>query len=536
VTTGGFSNRRPAAGGRGGPGPGPDSRLQTGILGFDHLTLGGLPRGRATLVVGPAGSGKTVFAGQFLCEGAERGEPAVFVTFEEPAVDLRTNLAGLGWDIRAWEEAGLWRFVDASPVAGEGGWTFDPSAGLKTLVAQVGEAVDRTAASRIVLDSLNVMLAALGDPDRARGHLRTLAGDLRRLGLTTVMTVEAPSPGGEVTLSGMEAFVADNVVVLRNVLEDEKRRRTIEVLKMRGAMHRKGEYPFTVLPGQGMVVIPRSVIGLEQPSGEERTTSGVEPLDRICHGGLFKDSVVLVSGATGTGKTLLVTEFLSRGAETGQRSLLLAFEESRAQLIRNARGWGRDFEGLEQQGLLKVVATYPEGAALEDHLVEITDQIESFGPSRIAIDSLSALERSGTAKGFREFIIVLTSYVKSKQITALFTATTPSLLGGPSITDSHISTLTDTIVLLRYVETGSEVRRGIAVLKMRGSPHDRRIHEFTIDDRGMHILAPFTGISGILAGRVVPLTAYPWDDLSPAAGGDVPTGPGEQDLLPSSEG
>src|SRR5579875_3277596 len=155
--------------GPGGPGPGPDSRLQTGILGFDHLTLGGLPRGRATLVVGPAGSGKTVFAGQFLCEGAERGEPAVFVTFEEPAVDLRTNLAGLGWDIRAWEEAGLWRFVDASPVAGEGGWTFDPSAGLKTLVAQVGEAVDRTAASRIVLDSLNVMLAALGDPDRARG-------------------------------------------------------------------------------------------------------------------------------------------------------------------------------------------------------------------------------------------------------------------------------------------------------------------------------------------------------------------------------
>src|SRR5205807_5593052 len=180
-----------------------------------------------------------------------------------------------------------------------------------------------------------------------RSQLHRLAAELRRMGLTVIITAESAAPSsGALSRHGIEEFVADNVVILRNSLEDEKRRRTVEVLKLRGAMHRKGEYPFTVLPGQGVVVVPLSVIELSQQSTDTRITSGNQALDDLCMGGFFRDSVVLASGATGTGKTLMVTEFIAGGAQHGERSLLFAFEESVAQLYRNARGWGRDFEAL----------------------------------------------------------------------------------------------------------------------------------------------------------------------------------------------
>jgi circadian clock protein KaiC len=475
-------------------------KVRSGVAGLDQITLGGLPAGRSTLVVGSAGTGKTILAGQFLAEAAAAGEGAVFVTFEEPADDLRRNFATLGWDVGAWEEAGRWIFVDGSPV-GELQADAEAPYPLSTLVAQIGQAVDRCLATRVVLDSANLALA----PGRAqaRQQLRRLLGHLRQLGLSVLLTVESDTGGEAVPPVGFEPFVVDAVVVLRNALEQEKRRRTVEVLKMRGAMHLKGEYPFTIFPDQGMVVIPLAVIELTQSSSNVRVSSGNPTLDAICEGGFFRDSVVLVSGATGTGKTLMATEFLAGGVAAGERSLLFAFEESRDQIFRNAASWGHDFADLERRGLLRVVATYPETASLEDHLVRAVREITEFRPARVAIDSLSALERSGTARGFQELIIVLTSFVKGEQIAALFTSSAPDLLGGTSATDGHISTLTDSIILLRYVEIDSAVQRGLTVLKMRGSHHDPRIRSFSIDDTGMHIGEPFSGVAGILAGSPI---------------------------------
>jgi circadian clock protein KaiC len=127
--------------------------------------------------------------------------------------------------------------------------------------------------------------------------------------------------------------------------------------------------------------------------------------------------------------------------------------------------------------------------------------IEEFKPSRIAVDSLSALERVSTVKGYREFVIGLTSFIKNKEAAGLFTATTPTLLGGTSVTEAHISTITDSIILIRYVEMYGEMRRGLTVLKMRGSMHDKEIREFQIDGQGMHIGKPFRNLTGILSGN-----------------------------------
>jgi len=153
--------------------------------------------------------------------------------------------------------------------------------------------------------------------------------------------------------------------------------------------------------------------------------------------------------------------------------------------------------------MLRVVCDYPEVAGLEDWLLRIKSIIEEFHPNRVALDSLSALERGGSVKAFREFVIGLTSFIKHQEITGLFTATTQSLLGGGSITESHISTLTDSIILLRYVETFGEMRRGLTVLKMRGSIHDKSICEFSIDGAGMHVGRPFRHVTGILSGKPV---------------------------------
>jgi circadian clock protein KaiC len=474
-------------------------RVDVGIEGFDVITEGGLPRGRATLVAGTAGSGKTIFACQFLVGGVRYGEPGVFITFEDPADAVRENVRAFDWNLPQWEEDGLWTFIDASPHAGEHPVVvgdFD----LGGLLARIENAVERSGATRVCFDSLNALFSLYDDHKSLRQEIFRITTLLKEMDVTAILTAERRDDYGDLTRHGIEEFVADNVIVLRNALTDEKRRRTIEILKFRGSAHQTGEYPFTIATGRGIIVIPLSAIELTQASSTVRITSGDETLDSMCGGGFFRDSVVLVSGATGTGKTLTVTQFLAGGAAEGQKGLMFAFEESREQLVRNAAAWGYDFPGWEEQGLIKIVPQYPHALTLEDHLVDMKDMIEAYEPTRVAVDSLSALERAASVRSFREFVINLTATIKHREITGLFTANTPTLTGGSSITEQHISTLTDSIILLRYVESFGTIRRGMVVLKMRGSQHDPVIREYAIDRDGMHIGEQLEDIHGILWG------------------------------------
>ena len=488
-------------------------KLPSGIEGLDHITKGGLPIGRATLVSGTAGSAKTILGAQFLASGiAQYGEPGVFVTFEESPADIRKNVTSFGWNIGAWEAAGKWAFVDASP---------EPSHApiptghydLGGLIARIEHAVRTTGAKRVVLDSLGAIFNQLGESVHIRHELFRTASALRKMGVTAIITAERVDDDGAIARYGIEEFVADNVIILRNSLEEEKRRRTIEILKFRGTEHSKGEYPFTVTK-DGIIVIPLSAIELKQRSSNIRVSSGIKQLDEMCGGGFFRDSIILISGATGTGKTLSVAHFVKGAAEAKEKCLLFAFEESREQLIRNATGWGLDYESMEKAGLLKVVCDYPEVKGLEDHLITIKQTINEFKPNRIAVDSMSALERVSSLKSFREFVVGLTSFIKHQEMTGLFTSTTPTLMGGTSITEAHISTITDSIILLRYVEIYGEMRRGLTVLKMRGSKHVKEIREFMIDERGMHIGKAFRNVSGILGGLTTQLTQNETDRIS----------------------
>ena len=474
-------------------------RVPAGIPGLDLISNGGLSRDRLTLVSGTAGSGKTVFASQFLALGIrDAAEPGVFVTFEERPEAIIRNVRSFGWDIAGWEKDRQWRFVDASPSHDVETVFTGGSYDLQPLLARVLGAVDEIGAKRAALDSVGALIAQFDSSAPSRHIVFRLADALRERGVTTVMTAERAEDYGPVAAHGFEEFVADNVVILRNALEGEKRRRTVEVLKIRGGSHLKGEHLFTLLPGQGMVVVPVAITSVPLHASTVRARSGNDVLDRMLGGGLFEKSLALVAGATGTGKSLLSAQFVDAGARQGERVLLHSFEEGREQLIRNAANWGMDFQQLEADGRLLIVAEAPEAAALEDHLQRMKTVIDEFAPARVAIDSLTALHRVATVKTFREYVLGLTCHIKERAQLGLVTTTSQDFLTAEGRqNDLHVSTISDTIVLLHYVPVGGEVRRGINVLKMRGSDHDKAVREFTITGRGMEIGEPLADVSAL---------------------------------------
>lgn len=487
-------------------------KIRTMIEGFDDISNGGLPVGRSTLVSGTSGTGKTLFAVQFLYNGITQfDEAGIFVTFEESPADIIKNAYSFGWDLQKLIDDGKLFILDASPdpegqeVVGN----FDLSA----LIERIQYAIRKYKAKRVSIDSVTAVFQQYAAVSVVRREIFRLVARLKQVGATTIMTTERVDEYGPVARFGVEEFVSDNVVIVRNVLEGERRRRTMEILKLRGTTHMKGEYPFTIT-NQGINIFPLGAMRLTQRSSNARVSSGVATLDSMCGGGFFKDSIILATGATGTGKTLLVSMFLQNACQNGERAILFAYEESRAQLSRNAYSWGIDFEDLEQRGLLKIICAYPESAGLEDHLQIIKSEIAEFKPSRIAIDSLSALARGVSNNAFRQFVIGVTGYAKQEEITGFFTNTTDQFMGSHSITDSHISTITDTILMLQYVEIRGEMSRAINVFKMRGSWHDKGIREYIISENGPEIKDSFRNFERIISGSPTRISVDEKNELS----------------------
>jgi circadian clock protein KaiC len=474
-------------------------RVEVGVPGFDAVAHGGLPRGRQTLLAGATGSGKTVFGLQFLASGArELGEPGVLVTFAERPEDLIANTDSFGWDLGGLVADGRLAIVDATPrgdaaVSGH----FD----LGGLLARITHAVGQVQGKRLFLDPIDALFEEFTADVEVRRAFAAMVRELRPLGVTTLFAAERPHDEGPLARFGAEEFVVDNVVVLRNTRAQEQRRRTLEVLKLRGADHRKGEFPFVINARLGIEVVPFSLIEAASEASTERISLGSRDLDEMCSGGIYRDSLVMVTGATGTGKTLMGVQFVAAGLAAGEGALLLSFEESSWQLERNAKSWGIDLETPQRDGRLRIVSRYPERLGLEDLLVDIKHDVSDFGPRRVVVDSMTALEHNSPPRAFREFGVGLTSSLKGAGVAVMMTSTLPTLLGGEHATDVYLSTIADSIVALRYFDLESEVRRALMVLKLRGSSHFRAMHEYEIGDEGMHLIGPIQGVRGILAGQ-----------------------------------
>jgi len=484
---------------------------ETGIVGFDTASDGGLPKGRMTIVAGTAGSAKTIFATQFLVHGILKKESnAVFVTFEETPEEICRDMAGFNWDLRKFEEEGRLKFVDISlphdveieqwksiiPVCYE----------VRNIIGKIENAVQKINAKRVVIDSIGTMFGDNVDRATIRSKIFRISSSLRKMGVTSVMTIERSEEYGPVSRYGVEEFAAENVVVLRNVFEEKRRRRTMEILKFRGTNHLRGEFPFAIISGKGIMAFPitylQKVISKPQLS-QNKVTSGSKELDAMCNGGFFKDSIIFVSGGPGCGKTVLSTQFIAGGVASGEKGLLVTFDENKEAIYRNALARNINLKAMEEKGNLFIHSVYPESLGVDEHLSEIISSIETFKPERIVIDSLSAIERITSPKGLEEFIMGITYYIKQKGITAIYTANSNPISISCGPLESLGFAIADAIILIKYVEVFGELHRGIIIMKMRSSAHDKEIREFTIDDKGIHIGRAFRNISGVLSGTLV---------------------------------
>jgi circadian clock protein KaiC len=459
-------------------------KAPTGIGGLDQITLGGLPKGRPTLVCGGAGCGKTLLAMEFLVRGATQyGEPGAFIAFEETAPELAENVRSLGFDLDKLVADGKIAVdhihVERTEIEETGEYD------LEGLFLRLGLAIDSVGAKRVVLDTMETLFGGFNDHAVLRSELRRLFRWLKNRGVTAVITGERGD--GQLTRQGLEEYVSDCVLFLDHRVIDQISTRRLRVVKYRGTTHGTNEYPF-LIDENGFSVLPVSGLGLDYQASSERVSSGVAELDAMLGGkGFYRGTTVLVSGTAGTGKSSLAAHFALETCRRGERCLYLAFEESPSQMMRNMQSIGADLEPALRQGLLQIHASRPTLHGLEMHLVRIHKLIEEFAPAAVVIDPISNFMTAGNALDASAMLLRLIDYLKSRQVTALFTHLSS---GGEALeaTQIGVSSMTDTWILLRDVEqAGGERKRGLYILKSRGMHHSKQVHEYLITSQGLRI-------------------------------------------------
>ncbi|MCX6633550.1 MAG: circadian clock protein KaiC [Acidobacteria bacterium] len=468
----------------------------TGIQGLDEITGGGLPRGRPTLISGGAGSGKTLFGLEFLVRGATQyNEPGVFISFEESIQDLTKNAASLGFDLdRLAADKKLFLdyvHIQRSEIEATGEYDLDG------LFSRLADAVQRVGARRVVLDTIESLFAELPNPAILRAEIRRLFGWLKEKELTAVITAERDQPD-RLTRHGIEEFVSDCVILLDHRIREEISTRRLRIVKYRGSTHGTNEYPF-LIDEQGISVLPISSLGLDHAAPAERVSSGIARLDGMLGGkGFYRGSSILASGTAGTGKTTLAACFVDAACRRGERCLFFAFEESPQQIVRNMRSIGIDLEPWVRKGLLQFHAARPTYAGIEQVLLLTHKLITSFQPSVVVVDPVTNMLMVSTQNELRSMLTRLVDFLKTQQITTIFTSLTAA--GPLEASEASVSSLMDTWLLLKTIEVGGERNRALYVLKSRGMEHSNQIREFVFTDDGLRLLDVYLGPEGVLTG------------------------------------
>jgi circadian clock protein KaiC len=273
----------------------------------------------------------------------------------------------------------------------------------------------------------------------------------------------------------------------------------MRIIKYRGTSHGVDEYPF-LIDDQGFSVLPSSSMKLDHIVSNERISTGVPDLDDMLEGkGLYKGTSVLVSGTAGSGKSSLSASLAERSCRDGRKVLYVAFEESFSQAARNMRSIGIDLERHKKKGLLRFEAWRPTQSGLEMHLLRIHKLIEEFDPEVVVIDPVSNL-MVGNALEVNSMLMRLMDFLKTRQITAMFTSLTEGSQKEFEQTVVGISSLIDTWILLRDIELNGERNRCIYVLKSRGMAHSNQVREFVMSSDGVHLLPVYIGAGTVLTG------------------------------------
>jgi len=468
----------------------------TGISGFDEITQGGLPLGRPTLICGEAGSGKTLFAMEFIVRGATQfNEPGVFVAFEEKAEELATNVASLGFDIKKLVSQNKLRIdhvhIERSEIEETGEYDLDG------LFIRLGYAIDSIGAKRVVLDTIENLFSGLNNAAILRAELRRLFQWLKEKGVTAIITGEKGT--GTLTREGLEEYVSDCVILLDHRVVNQISTRRLRIVKYRGSVHGTNEYPF-LIDEDGISVLPVTSLKLEAKVSSKKISTGIITLDEMLAGkGFYKGSSVLISGTAGTGKTSIAASFAHESCRRKERCIYFAFEESPEQIIRNMHSVGMDLNKCVADGLLKFQASRPTMYGLEMHLVVITKIIRQFKPQTVIIDPITNLVNVGSTSEVQSILTRLIDFLQTQQITAVFTGLTLNNAIKEQ-TDETISSLVDAWIQVRDIESNGERNRGLYIMKSRGMKHSNQVREFLITSQGLYLEDVYLGPDGILTG------------------------------------
>jgi circadian clock protein KaiC len=473
----------------------PLKKCPTGILGLDEITEGGLPKGRTTIVCGGPGCGKTMLGVEFLVRGAMKfNEPGVLMAFEETPGDIATNVASLGFDIHALgrKKKLYLDFLSVEPSEIKESGDYD----LEGLFLRLQSAIAAVGAKRVMFDTLEALFSGFSNPQILRAEFRRLFRWLKDRGLTAIVTAERGE--GNLTRYGLEEYVSDCVILLDQRVKNQISERRLRVVKYRGTSHGADEYPF-LIDERGMSILPLTALQLQHKVWNERVSSGIPDLDKMLEGqGYYRGTSILVTGTAGSGKTSVAAAFVDAACRRGESCLFIDFEESRDQVARNMKSIGLDFNRWVKKGLLTHEAWRPTQFGIEMHLLRIHKLIEEHKPQCVVIDPITNLTHGGDKEVY-SMMMRLMDFLKNSGITAIFISL---IAGGRQLetTTIGVSSLADTWILLRDIESDGERNRCIYVLKSRGMAHSNQLREFVITSQGIKLIPPYIGPGGVLTG------------------------------------
>ncbi|HVO73546.1 MAG TPA: circadian clock protein KaiC [Ignavibacteriaceae bacterium] len=468
----------------------------TGIEGFDEITFGGVPAGRPTLICGSAGCGKTLFAMEFIVKGAvEFNEPGVFISFEEMPDELIQNVNSLGFDVQDLIKKKLmlidYVHIEKTEIEETGEYN------LEGLFIRLEYLINSINAKRIVLDTIESLFSGISNHAILRAELRRLLRWLKERNVTAVITAER----GDKTLTreGLEEYVSDCVVLLDHRVTEQYSTRRLRIIKYRGSYHGTNEYPF-IIDEKGITVLPISSLKLQHKALNEKISTGIKTLDEMFGGsGYYRGSTVLVSGTAGSGKTSLAVHFADASCRRGEKTLYVAMEESKDQIIRNMKSIGLNVQQWEKRGLLKFHVTRPTYYSLEMHLAIIQNIVNEFHPRSVILDPISNFTTIASINQASSLLTRLIDFLKINKITALFT----HLISGSlylEATDVGVSSLVDTWISLSDLECNGERNRLLYVIKSRGIAHSNQVREFLLTSKGVRLVDVYVCKEGILIG------------------------------------
>jgi circadian clock protein KaiC len=480
------------------------TKSPTGIPGFDEITGGGLPCGRTTLLVGGPGSGKTIFALQFLLHGINHGEPAIFVAFEETPKRIVANFDNFGWDIGRLHPEQLY-LLDAQPPPEliQSG-SFD----LSGMLAALGAQVEAMGARRIVFDALDVVLALLPDAASARREVYRLHQWLLERQLTGLITAkDGGGDGGSGGASiqqpfGFMQFMVDCAVILNHHIVLGVSQRNLRVQKYRGSGFDENESPFVIGSTGFDVALARKLGNEDTELINERVTSGVERLDTMLGGGYYRGASVLITGFPGTAKTTLSGAFAAAACLRGERTLFVSFDSDGSEIVRNLTSVGIQLQPHSDSGMLRMISARTITGSAESLLARIKTLATTHAARCVVIDPVSTLSKSGnelTAHGVTERLI---DWTKAEGITLVCTSLLDEINGQKTGTPLQISTLADTWIHLSYLVQAGERNRGLSVVKSRGTAHSNQVRELILSDEGVTLADIYTAGGEVLMGTM----------------------------------